>query len=339
MPDFSNDCFTLTNLQPFHTFGLSAHCSALNLLETPEQIPLLEPEAPFWLLGEGSNCIFVEDFAGEVWVNRLSGIAVEERDNCFKIRVASGEHWHSFVKYCLNAGIYGFENLALIPGTIGAAPIQNIGAYGREVAEFIDSVEVIDLLTGELFVLQAKECQFGYRDSIFKRPEHKFWFIRHVSFTVDKHLPMALDYGELRQLENPTPKTIFETVVNVRQRKLPDPAELGNAGSFFKNPVITKEQFARIADQYAQVPHFAAGDNAVKIPAAWLIDQCGFKGRSLGGVQSHVNQPLVLVNTGNAQGKDVVAFARQIQSDVHARFGVRLENEVRLVGKLGDIQL
>ena len=295
--------------------------------------------SPFWLLGEGSNCIFVDDFNGTVAVNRLQGISIEETSDAWQLTVASGENWHSLVTTCLAKGIYGFENLALIPGTVGAAPIQNIGAYGREVAEFIDAVDVYDMAQQKRFRLCQAECDFGYRDSVFKRAEHQSWFIEQVVFQLPKQNVLATHYGELSRLQNPTPQSIYDAVIAIRQQKLPDPRQLGNAGSFFKNPVISRAHFEQIQQTFGDIPHYPVGDTQVKVPAAWLIDQSGFKGKALGGTACHQHQPLVLVNQGGATGSDLLGLARDIRDTISERFSIVLENEVRLIGKEGLLAL
>lgn len=296
-------------------------------------------EVPYWLLGEGSNCVFVDDFDGDVWINRLKGVKVSETDTHFVVKAASGENWHTLVQFCLSNAIYGFENLALIPGTVGAAPIQNIGAYGREVSEFIEAVDVVDMDTHERFSLTNDECLFGYRDSIFKREQQRNWFIEQVHFKLPKNNQLVAHYGELKALKSPTPMQLFEAVVRIRQSKLPDPVVHGNAGSFFKNPVIEKAHLKSLQSKYSSIPSFEVNERLVKVPAAWLIDQAGFKGKSVGGVQCHAKQPLVLLNTGDASGSDVLALARAIQQHIAQQFDVHLENEVRLIGTTGLVPL
>jgi UDP-N-acetylmuramate dehydrogenase len=329
----------LNQLQTLHTFGLNAQSAETHVIYSFDVLPIQSPSQPRWILGEGSNCIFVEDFEGAIWVNRVKGIEVSEQQDAHLLRVSSGENWHQLVVWCLHNKINGFENLALIPGTVGAAPIQNIGAYGREIASFITTVEVRDLVTGESFTLNNQECLFGYRDSVFKRPEANDWLITHVNFSMPKTAPLEISYGELQTLSNPTAHDVFNKVVEVRRQKLPDPAKLGNAGSFFKNPVISAEHFMGLKDEHPTIPHFSVDQQHVKVPAAWLIDQAGFKGQTRGGVQCHKRQPLVLLNCGNAKGHDVLLFAREIQASVAQRFGISLENEVRLVGQRGLVEL
>lgn len=328
----------MNDLQPLHTFGLAAHCQQLRHIESLDDIPIGQ-QKPFWLLGEGSNCIFVDDFYGAVWLNKLRGIDVSETDTDFILRVASGENWHKFLLFCLEQSIYGMENLALIPGTVGAAPIQNIGAYGLEVSNFIQSVEVLELRSGEQFELINADCLFGYRESIFKQPQATHWMITSVTFKVPRAHKVVTTYGELKALVNPTPEDVFAKVVDIRQSKLPDPDKIGNAGSFFKNPVIALEQYIQLQHQYADIPAYPVDKLHVKVPAAWLIDQAGYKGQRLGGIQCHANQPLVLTNAEQGSGSELLAFARQIQQKVKELFGIELQNEVRLVGAQGLVRL
>lgn len=334
----------MNDLSTLHTFGVAASSLDLLILKSTQNLneltTVIESGRPLMILGSGSNCVFTEDFQGVVAVNQLSGIAVTETNTSFNINVASGENWHKLVEFCLANNIYGFENLALIPGTVGAAPIQNIGAYGRELNEFVSSVEYVDLLNGKQYSLDAQDCQFGYRDSIFKRPKAKHWFITHVNFTLPKaaYQPET-SYGELAALEDPTPQRIFDKVCEIRRKKLPDPSVLGNAGSFFKNPVLSAEAFQSLRQQFPSVPSYPVNQDKIKIPAAWLIDQCGFKGETLGGVRCHHTQPLVLTNIGGARGADVITLARKISTTIKQRFNIDLENEVRLIGRQGLVNL
>ena len=329
----------LKDLRLRHTFGLNASCRQVNFIDRLGDLFGIVSDRPHWILGEGSNCVFIDNFDGDVWVNRLHGVDVCEFDKHFVVAAASGENWHSLVQFCLSKGIHGFENLALIPGTVGAAPIQNIGAYGVEVAEFIDTVEVFDTRTQQRFALANTECQFGYRDSIFKHAEHRHWFIEKVHFQIPKARQVVTHYGELKALLSPTPQQLFDAVVDIRQSKLPDPNIQGNAGSFFKNPVIQRPHLALLQAQNPDIPYFEVDAQRVKVPAAWLIDQAGFKGRSVGGVKCHEKQPLVLFNTGAAKGADVLLLARSIQHQIKEQFDIALENEVRLIGHGGLINL
>ncbi len=296
-------------------------------------------KTPFIFLGEGSNTVFVDDFDGIVVLNKLTGISVFEDEGFFHINVASGENWHQFVKYCLKNKMYGLENLALIPGTVGAAPMQNIGAYGVEVNQFIHSVEFVDIDSKRMGYFNNKECEFGYRDSIFKQDRPGRRIITSVNFAIPKDYQACINYAPLNQLTDPTPQAIFDAVINIRQQKLPDPKVQGNAGSFFKNPVIDLPHYIHIQSVYPDIPHYPAPDGKIKVPAAWLIDQLGFKGHHIGNIACHANQPLVLVNTGEGNGNDLLNLAKQIKRKVLATFNIALHNEVQLIGKSGPVTL
>lgn len=330
----------MPSLQSFHTFGLSA--SSQQITAFSDTAAFFAARAQYtnnYLLGGGSNTIFLEDFDGQVLINEILGIEHNETEQAHTLRVGAGENWHELVATCVKNGWYGMENLALIPGSVGACPIQNIGAYGVEVEKFISSVEGVTFSDKTPITLFAKQCQFGYRDSVFKHELAGKILITHVNFVLPKQNELVTTYGELAALETPTPAAIFEEVIRIRKAKLPDPAEFGNAGSFFKNPVIDNQLYTRLISEFGQVPGYAIGTEQTKVPAAWLIDTLGFKGKALNGVRCHPTQPLVLTNTGGAQGRDLVALAREIMTSVQERFTITLEPEVRLVGKEGLIEL
>ncbi|MBC3767913.1 UDP-N-acetylmuramate dehydrogenase [Neptunicella marina] len=328
------------NLQLLHTFSLPSQACNLITLESVDSVKLALPlSVPFVLLGQGSNTVFTGDFKGTVYQIKLFGIDVIERENDYILNVAAGESWHAFVQYCLNKEIYGLENLALIPGTVGAAPVQNIGAYGREVSDFIQRVDFIELKSGELKSLTCAQCKFSYRDSIFKHELYNKVVIVNVQFAIPKVWKAETSYGELKELDNPSAKDIFNKVIEVRSEKLPDPARQGNAGSFFKNPYISLNTLKKIQSQWPDIPHFQVDSNHFKVPAAYLIDKLGFKGHKVGNVECHKRQPLVLINIGNATGEELLTIAREIKYKVKSVFGIELENEVRLVGQHGLIDL
>ncbi len=293
---------------------------------------------PLLFLGEGSNTIFVEDFEGCVLLNKLKGVHVSEDDEFYHLSVASGENWHELVVFCIERGINGFENLALIPGTVGAAPIQNIGAYGVEIERFIHSVEFYEIESGRMAYFNRKECEFAYRESRFKREAGKR-IITSVNFVLPKQYQLVTSYGPLAELKEASAQSIFKKVIEIRQQKLPDPSKLGNAGSFFKNPTISMSHFLDLQSRYPDIPHFSAPEGMIKIPAAWLIDTLGFKGVKQGDVGCHQHQALVLVNHGNAKGKDLIYLARDIKQQVANHFNIELENEVRLIGRDNAIEL
>ncbi len=335
----------MPSLQNYSTFGLEASCLSISeFTDIPSFLSLYNADESVYVLGGGSNSIFTDNFEGKVLVNKIKGISHYDTEEHHFVRVGAGENWHDFVTLCMQNYWYGIENLALIPGSVGASPIQNIGAYGIEVNEFIESVEVVMLETGEQVLIANRDCEFGYRDSIFKHALANKVLITHVNFKLPKQYSLETSYGELAELTNATANQIYEKVIDIRKRKLPDPNQLGNAGSFFKNPIVSEAVFNFISANYENVPHYIVYDDShqeagIKIPAAWLIDKAGFKGKSLNKVRCHPAQPLVLTNTGGANGDDVVNMAKSIITTVEAQFKVRLEPEVRLVGNKGLISL
>ncbi len=291
------------------------------------------------MLGDGSNTVFVEDIKTPILLNKIKGVEYSKHNDLHKLRVGAGENWHQLVTKCICQEINGFENLALIPGSVGAAPIQNIGAYGIEIKKFISSVEFYDTLKNEVQHFTNEECRFGYRDSIFKHQKRNHRIITHVNFTLPNHYELVTSYAPLDRISSPTARSIYDTVINVRKEKLPDPSQFGNAGSFFKNPVISRSLFESIQKIYPNIPHYTAASDKVKVPAAWLIDTLGFKGKQYGNVACHHKQPLVLINLGDAKGGDLVAFAKIIKQSVIDNFGIYLENEVQIIGRQGLINI
>jgi UDP-N-acetylmuramate dehydrogenase len=287
---------------------------------------------PRFVLGGGSNVLFTRDFDGLVLHMALEGREiVGEAGGCTLVRAAAGENWHDFVQWTLAQGLGGLENLSLIPGTVGAAPIQNIGAYGAEIKDVFHAVTVFDTATGQQRVLGPGECRFGYRDSVFKHADGARLIVLDVSFALPAAWQPNLRYAELAQalagVAAPTAREVSDAVVAIRRRKLPDPALIGNAGSFFKNPVVTGAQCERLLAACPDLVHHRQPDGSEKLAAGWLIDQCGWKGRSMGPAGVYPKQALVLVNNGGAAGSDVVSLARAIQADVAERYGVMLEPE------------
>lgn len=332
----------LTSLKHSHTFGFNASCAKIHYIDSIEALKLhyqRSDRQAEYILGEGSNTIFLDDFEGDVVLNQLKGKSHQEDENSYFLSVGSGEKWHDLVSWTLAQKIYGFENLALIPGTVGAAPIQNIGAYGVEIAQFITSVEFYDIDENRMKLIKNEECRFGYRDSIFKHELFNRCFITSVNFLLPKKHTVNATYAPLDTLIKPCPEEIYTKVIEVRKSKLPDPKVQGNAGSFFKNPVISKEKLKSLLATYSKIPYFEVNDCAVKVPAAWLIDQLGFKGKEYRGVRCHDKQPLVLVNSGNGDGEGLLMLAREITQKVTQAFDIKLENEVRLVGRQGLVTL
>lgn len=327
-------------LRAHNTFGFDVRARLACRIDTEAGLTeaLRDPRAAglvTLLLGGGSNIVFTRDFDGLVLLMALRGRRVAREDaEAWYVEAAAGENWHDFVAWTLEAGMPGLENLALIPGTVGAAPIQNIGAYGLEMAERCASVRAIELATGAVVEFDAAQCAFGYRDSFFKREGRDCYAITSVTFRLPKRWQPNAGYADLaRALSErgctgePNARAVFDAVVAVRRAKLPDPLVLGNAGSFFKNPVIDAAQFDALRGREPQIVSYRQADGRVKLAAGWLIDQCGWKGRTLRGAAVHERQALVLVNRGGATGADILELAQAIRNDVEARFGVVLEQE------------
>ncbi|NVD05403.1 UDP-N-acetylmuramate dehydrogenase [Vibrio sp. JPW-9-11-11] len=335
------------DLRQHHTFAISQTCQFLVEAHSVDDLMAIyqKPEwaqLPKLLLGKGSNVLFTAPFEGVVIVNRLHGKQVSESDQAWHLRVAGGEDWPSLVAWCVEQGYSGLENLALIPGCAGSAPIQNIGAYGVELKDVCDYVDVLDLESFTVRRLSADECQFGYRDSIFKRELQGKVAIVALGLKLNKAWQANIDYGPLRTLADEqsqvTAQAIFERVCQVRREKLPDPNKTGNAGSFFKNPLISLAHFERLKQQFPAIVAYPSGDK-MKVAAGWLIDQCQLKGFAIGGAQVHQNQALVLINADNAQATDVVNLAAHIRDQVFQRYQIALEHEVRFMGANGETTL
>jgi UDP-N-acetylmuramate dehydrogenase len=334
--------FLVYSLESLHSFGFPSSAHAMLSIDVVTELQArLSPlnNAAFYILGEGSNTVFLEDYQGTVIRPAFMGIELEHTDTHYLLKVGATENWHQLVLWCMQHQIYGMENLALIPGTVGASPIQNIGAYGVEVKEFIHYVEYYDLSEHNHKILDSQGCEFAYRDSVFKKRLADQVVITAVTFLIPKVWKAVVDYGELQALSEPTAIDIFNKVVEVRQRKLPDPTKIGNAGSFFKNPVITLNHFIQLQYIWPSIPSYPVNKIMVKVPAAWLIEQLGFKGKNIGGVGCHPSQALVLTNNGSGTGEQLLQLARAIKAAVLSEFSIVLENEVRLIGKNGPIIL
>ena len=330
-------------LKSYNTFGVQAWTQyfyafhdEFDLRDFLQATP--KREIPVFVLGGGSNVLFIGNFYGLILHPQISGMsAMREDDDEVYIRVGAGVEWDELVAWTVEKGYYGLENLSLIPGQVGAAPIQNIGAYGIEVKDFIYQVEMIDIATGEKEIINAEECKFGYRDSVFKNELKGKKVVTYVTLKLSKKPVFHLDYGALKEevekLGKVNLKHVRKAVIAIRESKLPDHKVMGNAGSFFKNPVITTSQFDQLKTKYPQIPSYIISEDEVKIPAAWLIDQCGWKGKAKGQAGVHHKQPLVLVNLGKAAGGEVLALAEEIKASVEQQFGIALNMEVNLIGK------
>ena len=295
--------------------------------------------SPYLVLGDGSNTIFLEDYEGSILKIGIKGILSKETPSHFILKVGAGENWHQFVSWCVNNKIYGLENLALIPGKVGAAPIQNIGAYGVEIEKYIESVNYLDLSDMKTKTLDKNSCLFGYRNSIFKSELAGKVIISQVVFSLPKQWQGECHYGELSGLTNPSPNEVFNKVIEIRRSKLPNPEKIGNAGSFFKNPIIDLYHHNQLKLTWPAIPSYPVDAKRVKVPAAWLIDQLGFKGKKIGGIGCHPNHALVLTNDGTGTGEQLLQLARAIKEAVQSEFSIVLANEVRLIGKSGPVEL
>ena len=327
------------SLRHHNTFGIDAKAHIYLEVLSVDMLRQAREDAalavmPRLILGGGSNILLTRDFDGLVLHMGLMGISIiGEDEEAIYVRAAAGENWHAFVQWTLQHGFGGLENLSLIPGNVGAAPIQNIGAYGVELKDRLHSLSVFDFDTGEILVLDKAACCFGYRDSVFKHALRERAVILDVTFALPKRWQPHTQYADVvaelsaRGIAAPSAREIADAVIAIRRRKLPDPAQIGNAGSFFKNPVVPATQRNALLERHPTLVSYAQPDGSYKLAAGWLIDQCGWKGRSLGAAGVYERQALVLVNRGGAAGKEIAALAAAIQSDVQARFGVMLEPE------------
>ncbi|MBO4849707.1 MAG: UDP-N-acetylmuramate dehydrogenase [Prevotella sp.] len=337
MKDFKN-----FNLIQYNTFGINASCRRFVEFDndkevTPFLCTLNEDDMPLLIIGAGSNLLLTKDFEGTVLHSAIKG--VESRcDNGFVyLTCGSGEIWDDIVELCIDHGWHGAENLSLIPGDVGATAVQNIGAYGVEVKDFIWSIEAIEVATGLRVVIPRSECEYAYRDSRFKHDWKNQFFITSVTYRFSETFSPMLEYGNIKQrlkakgVEKPTARQLRDAIIDIRNEKLPDPKVMGNAGSFFVNPVVEREKYLRLMEEFPDIPHYYVDENHEKIPAAWLIDKCGWKGRSLGNAGVHDKQALVLVNKGGASGEEVLRLCEAIREDVLGKFGIKIYTEVNII--------
>jgi UDP-N-acetylmuramate dehydrogenase len=326
-------------LRGLNTFGVDATARRLVRVRSARDVRLVvdHPElgrAPKCVLGGGSNLLFTQDVDAVVVKVEIAGIRVLEDDaRSTLIEAGAGESWHGVVEWTLDQGYAGLENLARIPGTAGAAPVQNIGAYGLELSDRLESVDVVDFVTGRSATLPAAHCRLGYRDSVFKRELAGKSVITAIRLRLPKPWVPVTGYADVQRwlqrhnLNEPSPKTVFDAVCAIRQSKLPDPSTLGNAGSFFKNPVVNRTIRNEILEEHPDIVSYPLEDGTYKLAAAWMIAACGWKGQSLGRAGVHEQQPLVLVNRGGASGTEILALAQAVQDSVQQKFGLRLEPE------------
>lgn len=331
-------------LTKFNTFGLNYKADSLISIGSEKDATDLFTskvsfQKPFFILGGGSNLLFIKDFKGTILYPEIEGFQVEEKRNgTVLVSAGAGVKWDDFVAWTVNNGFGGLENLSLIPGKVGASPIQNIGAYGVEVRDTIQSVRTISTFDGSVKIFSNKECEFGYRDSLFKNRERGNFLVTRVFFELTTDTKLNLNYGTLKEevekLGKETPQNVRQGVINIRRSKLPDPEITGNAGSFFKNPVVANSFGQTLKKEYPDMPLYNDKDGFVKLASGWLIDKCGWKGMKRGNTGVHDKQALVLLNLGNATGQEIYDLSEEIKKSVNDRFGIKLNREVEVIGTI-----
>lgn len=334
--------YTDYSLLPHNTFRMDVKAARFMEYSSEEELTAFLASggltSPYLHIGGGSNLLFLSDYPGLVLHSSVKGVeTVAETDERVELRVGSGVVWDDFVAYTVKKGLCGAENLSLIPGEVGASAVQNIGAYGVEAKDLVVSVDAVEAATGKKRRFTREECRYAYRDSIFKKELKGRYFVTYVTYRLSKLPVFHLDYGNVRaELEKdgmePTLANVRRVIAAIRSNKLPDPKVTGNAGSFFMNPVVSQEQFDRLQAEYSEMPSYRLDGNRVKIPAGWLIERCGWKGKALGPAAVHDRQALVLVNRGGATGRDVLRLADEVARSVKERFGIEISPEVNLIG-------
>ncbi len=331
------------SLKPYNSFGIDVKAKYFSEVRTSEELKRLlltknSNDNHRLILGGGSNILFIQNYNGLVILNRISGISIiDENEESVFVKAGAGEVWHDLVLWCVDRNYGGIENMSLIPGCVGAGPIQNIGAYGAELKDTFFELEAMNVLTGESKVFSREECKFGYRESIFKNKLKGAYIITAVTLRLNKNPVINKSYGSIESelinsgIEKPTIKNISDAVIKIRRSKLPEPAVIGNAGSFFKNPEIENENFQQLKIEHPLIVGYPSATGKIKLSAGWLIEQCGWKGKRVGNTGAHKDQALVLVNYGNATGNEVYSLAMEIRKSVLEKFGVELETEVNLV--------
>lgn len=329
------------DLTGHNTFGIKASCSRFVEFESVGELigilgGLTERDEPLLLLGGGSNLLLTKDFEGTVLHSAIKGISADVDGDRVFVRAGSGEVWDDVVRLCVDNGWYGMENLSLIPGEVGASAVQNIGAYGVEAKDFIYNVEAVEIATGKVCSFSNEDCDYSYRQSRFKREWRDRYVITYVTYRLSRTFMPRTDYGNIRaELERRgitelKAGCLRDVIIEIRNSKLPDTAVVGNAGSFFMNPVVTKDKYEELAAEYENMPHYPVDDSYEKIPAGWMIDMCGWKGRSMGRAGVHSKQALVLVNRGGATGEEILTLCNAVRKDVKSRFGVDIFPEVNI---------
>jgi UDP-N-acetylmuramate dehydrogenase len=326
------------SLKEYNTFGIDAKCSRFLEYESVDEAQMVaqilrEAATPYIIIGGGSNLLLTKDYKGIMVHSAMKGVVFDDgRMSC-----GSGEIWDDMVALAIRNGLYGMENLSLIPGDVGASAVQNIGAYGAEAKDLIAEVEAVEIASGQVVTLRGEDCGYGYRESKFKHEWKNKYLITYVTYQLSTTFVPHLDYGNIRAelerkgIENPTAQQVRDTIIEIREAKLPDPKVTGNAGSFFMNPIVSRAVYEALITQYEGMPHYEVDADHIKIPAGWMIDQCGWKGKSLGRAGVHDKQALVLVNRGGATGAEIVTLCETIQADVKAKFGIDIYPEVNIV--------
>ena len=327
------------SLKKFNTFGIDVAAREIIYLRELNQLDKISNLKDCLIIGGGSNILLTKDIDKQVIINKTKGICtVNEDEFHIELAVASGEDWHKFVMYCIQKGYGGIENMSLIPGSVGAAPMQNIGAYGREIKDVLTYVNAVNLNTKKIERFTNKACEFGYRDSIFKKSAKGKYFIADIGIRLTKKdHQINTSYGDienwlyLNQIKTPTIQDVSNAVIAIRKSKLPNPAELGNSGSFFKNPVISASHYKNLLQKFPEIKSYPVNDEEVKVPAGWLIESLGWKGKRVGNTGAHNKQALVLVNYGNAMGYEVQQLSEDIKKSVWETYQIKLETEVNII--------
>ncbi len=333
------------SLLKHNTFNIDARCRRFLEYETADEamqiaVSLTDEDRPLLIIGGGSNLLLTRDYPSTVVRSAVKGMhPVEEKssDDTVLLRCGSGEKWDDVVEYCVSNGFFGAENLSLIPGDVGASAVQNIGAYGVEIKDIVDSIEAVDLQTCKSVVIAASECNYGYRESRFKNEWCGRFLITHVTYRLSRQFLPKVDYGQIRAeldadgIAEPTARQLRDVIIRIRKDKLPDTAVEGNAGSFFVNPVVSVDKFRQLQEQWSDIPYYIISPESVKIPAGWLIEQCGWKGKTVGRAGVHARQALVLVNRGGATGNEILSLCNMICADVERKFGITIKPEVNIV--------
>ena len=334
------EIFENHSLLKHNTFGIDAKCSRfIDIASTEEASRFLPQYADdtFIIVGGGSNLLLTRDYEGTVLHSAIRGIEVEDDGDSVLVTCGSGEVWDDVVAHCVREGLHGAENLSLIPGDVGASAVQNIGAYGSEAKDIICKVEAVEIATGNVMMFNADDCHYSYRQSIFKNEWKNRFFITHVTYRLSRQFQPRLEYGNIKSaladkgIVMPTAQQLRDVIIEIRKAKLPEPSVLGNAGSFFMNPVVDKAKYEQLLSIYPQMPHYTIDAMHEKIPAGWMIEQCGWKGKEIGEVAVWKNQALVITNKGNASGQEIFDVSQQIIDTVFVQFGIKLEREVNIL--------